>query len=119
MVGTTLEWHRDGSASRSRRIGASGDFADEDLATTTNRRANRRANRYTHILFDHDGVLVDTEPLYYRAARECLAHLGVDLALLEYLERMTTGASSWDLACRLGARESDIEYWHAWRNALY
>lgn len=76
-------------------------------------------NRYTHILFDHDGVLVDTEPLYYRATRECLAQLGVDLALPEYLERMTTGASSWDLARRQGARESDIEYWHARRNVLY
>ena len=76
-------------------------------------------NRYTHILFDHDGVLVDTEPLYYRATRECLAQLGVDLALPEYLERMTTGANSWDLARRLGARENDIEYWHARRNVLY
>ena len=75
--------------------------------------------RYTHILFDHDGVLVDTEPLYYRATRECLARLGVDLALPEYLEMMTTGASSWDLARRLGANESDIEYWHRRRNALY
>lgn len=76
-------------------------------------------NRYTHILFDHDGVLVDTEPLYYWATRVCLAQLGVDLALPEYLERMTTGASSWDLARRQGARESDIEYWHARRNVLY
>ncbi|MDE0061923.1 MAG: HAD family phosphatase [Gammaproteobacteria bacterium] len=87
------------------------------MASTLNR--PNQPNQYTHILFDHDGVLVDTEPLYYRATRECLAQLGVDLALSEYLERMTTGASSWDLARRQGARESDIEYWHARRNVLY
>ena len=54
--------------------------------------------RYTHILFDHDGVLVDTEPLYYRATREALAELGVELPLARYLGLMADGASAWELA---------------------
>jgi HAD superfamily hydrolase (TIGR01509 family) len=35
----------------------------------------------SHLLFDNDGVLVDTELLYYEASREALADLGVHLSL--------------------------------------
>ena len=35
---------------------------------------------YTHLLFDHDGVLVNTEHLYLQAIQEQLATLGIDLA---------------------------------------
>ena len=31
------------------------------------------------LLFDNDGVLVDTEALYFRANREALATVGVEL----------------------------------------
>ena len=76
-------------------------------------------NRYTHILLDHDGVLVDTEPLYYRATRECLADLGVDIDLAEYLRLMVDGASAWERARPLGATDADIERGRERRNALY
>ena len=75
--------------------------------------------RYTHILLDHDGVLVDTEPLYYRATRACLADLGVELDLPEYLALMADGASAWERARPLGASDADIERGRQRRNALY
>ena len=75
--------------------------------------------RYTHILLDHDGVLVDTEPLYYRATRACLAELGVELALPAYLRLMAEGASPWQLARPLGATDADIDRGRARRNTLY
>ena len=111
MVGAPLEWLRDGSALSFHGTGPARGLPIEQRACAV--------NRYTHILFDHDGVLVDTEPLYYRATRDCLAELGVDLALPLYLETMTSGASSWDLARRQGATERDIGHWQARRNVLY
>src|SRR5262245_32837711 len=37
------------------------------------------------VLFDFDGVLVDSEPLHYRALQQCLAPEGVTLSEEEYL----------------------------------
>ena len=56
------------------------------------------------ILWDHDGVLVDTEYWYFRATQRALAELGVDLPKERYLQRMVNGLSSWDLA-----RDADID----------
>ena len=75
--------------------------------------------RYSHILFDHDGVLVDTEPLYYAATRECIAELGVDLELEAYLALMANGESPWELARPLGAGDRDIERQRDVRNERY
>jgi HAD superfamily hydrolase (TIGR01509 family) len=77
------------------------------------------SQRYTHILFDHDGVLVDTEPLYYEATRKCLSRLGVELELSLYLELMADGASPWELSRPLGATDEDIERHRDERNVLY
>ena len=76
-------------------------------------------SRYSHILFDHDGVLVDTEPLYYRATQACAADLGVDLQLSQYLSLMAEGKNAWDLARQLGIREGEIERARNRRNSLY
>ena len=38
----------------------------------------------THLLFDHDGVLVDTEQWYFEATREALARLGVVMTFDDY-----------------------------------
>lgn len=73
--------------------------------------------RYTHILFDHDGVLVDTEPLYFRATREALAELGVELPLSRYLALMADGISAWELARE--APVADIARCRRRRNLLY
>ena len=75
--------------------------------------------RYTHILFDHDGVLVDTEPLYFRATQVKLAELGVELALDDYLLLQADGANAWSRAGAQGHAEQAIAAKRAERNELY
>ena len=54
------------------------------------------------ILWDNDGVLVDTEFWYFKATQRALAELGVTLKKHTYLQRMAQGKSSWDLASTPG-----------------
>ena len=50
------------------------------------------------ILWDNDGVLVDTETLYFQAGREILAEQGVVLTTEEFIEQsLTKGMSVFDL----------------------
>ena len=72
-----------------------------------------------HILWDNDGVLVDSEPWYYRATAKCVQPLGVDLALGEYVANMVTGGDAWAQARALGASEADIVAQRNERNRLY
>src|SRR6476620_3278325 len=60
------------------------------------------------LLWDHDGVLVDTEPLYFAATQESIRRLGLDIDKAEYLRLTTAGRTSWDLARRHGIAESTI-----------
>lgn len=55
-----------------------------------------------YILWDNDGVLVDTEHWYFEATRRALAELGFTLDRATYLQRMVRGESSWDLAIASG-----------------
>jgi HAD superfamily hydrolase (TIGR01509 family) len=43
-------------------------------------------DRITHILWDNDGILVNTEDLYFEATRETLAEYGVELTLQIYID---------------------------------
>ena len=61
---------------------------------------NRPIKKY--ILWDNDGVLVDTEWWYFKATQRALAELGVVLEEQTYLQRMVLGKSSWDLAAAMG-----------------
>ena len=58
------------------------------------------------LLWDHDGVLVDTERWYFVATKECLEKLGVELDQSTYLRFMAQGRSCWDLAVERGVPES-------------
>lgn len=78
-----------------------------------------QVNRYTHILFDHDGVLVNTEPLYFQATQECVADFGIDLRLSNYLAMMAEGKNAWELARQTGASEDEIERARNRRNSRY
>jgi HAD superfamily hydrolase (TIGR01509 family) len=61
------------------------------------------------ILWDNDGVLVDTEHLYFEATRAALGSLGVAMTLDQYREiSLRQGRSCFDLARDEGASESDI-----------
>lgn len=55
-----------------------------------------------YILWDNDGVLVDTEHWYFTATQRALAELGFILEKETYLQRMVRGESSWDLAISAG-----------------
>jgi len=71
------------------------------------------------ILWDHDGVLVDTERWYFAAIRDAIAPLGVEFDQPTYLKFMADGLTYWDLATALGATGADIERQRAVRNRLY
>ncbi len=73
----------------------------------------------THILWDHDGVLVDTEPLYFDATRACLAPLGIHVEPADYLRRMASGGSLWELAEAAGIDPAVIDAQRGARNRLY
>ena len=59
----------------------------------------------THLLFDHDGVLVDTEFWYFKATQDELAAMGIELTLAGYMDHMITGQSAY--ASRLPEDERD------------
>lgn len=73
----------------------------------------------SYILWDHDGVLVDTEPWYFESTRRQIQRLGVTLDLDEYLRDMADGRSAWERAHALGASESEIASGKDARNADY
>ncbi len=55
------------------------------------------------ILWDNDGVLVDTEGLYYRATRDVLAGVGVELNPELFMEiSLRRGHSAFDVAAQQG-----------------
>ncbi|MXX79529.1 MAG: HAD family phosphatase [Chloroflexi bacterium] len=52
------------------------------------------------VIFDMDGVLLDSEPLHYEAVRIILAEQGVDFPLEDYFRYLgTTLTSTWDDLC--------------------
>ena len=74
---------------------------------------------YSHILFDHDGVLVDTEHLYFRATSETLATVSLDLTLEKYLALQAVGGDAWEEMRALGHTEAVVAKKKEERNALY
>jgi HAD superfamily hydrolase (TIGR01509 family) len=72
------------------------------------------------ILWDNDGVLVDTEPWYFEASREALRGLGVEIGEAEYVEvSLNQGASVFDVAAARGVSAERIEAARAARNMHY
>jgi HAD superfamily hydrolase (TIGR01509 family) len=72
-----------------------------------------------YILFDHDGVLVDTEFWYYKAAERALADIGFTLDKDQYLRDMTKGSGTWAQARAAGVNEQAISGQRAVRNRYY
>jgi HAD superfamily hydrolase (TIGR01509 family) len=71
------------------------------------------------ILWDHDGVLVDTERWYFAATRDVLGRLDIELSQETYLDIMTRGQSCWDLARAKGLSPEEISRYKGIRNSLY
>lgn len=72
-----------------------------------------------YILFDHDGVLVDTEFWYFRAGQRALADLGVTLDQEQYLRDMSQGLGTWARARAAGMDEQTISAQRELRDAYY
>ncbi len=61
------------------------------------------------ILWDNDGVLVDTEALYYQATREVLASAGVELTEAMYLQLFLVEArGAWHLLEEKGVSPAEV-----------
>jgi HAD superfamily hydrolase (TIGR01509 family) len=72
------------------------------------------------ILWDNDGVLVDTEGLYFRATREILARVGVDLTQELYAEcLLKQGKGAWHLAVERGVPPDEIDRMRDERDTRY
>lgn len=72
-----------------------------------------------YLLFDHDGVLVDTELWYYRAGERALAEIGFTQDRQQYLRDMTQGMATWAQARAAGIDEATISRCRAVRDAYY
>lgn len=72
------------------------------------------------LLWDNDGVLVDTERWYFAATREVLATVGVELTAALFCEHFLVRAEgAWHLAAARGCDDRAIEELRRRRNARY
>ena len=72
---------------------------------------------FDYIFWDNDGVLVDTEGLYYEASRDALARIGFDLTAAQFAEiSLATGRSVFELAT---GDERLMDELRSWRNQRY
>jgi HAD superfamily hydrolase (TIGR01509 family) len=72
-----------------------------------------------YILFDHDGVLVNTEFWYYKAGERALADIGLTLDKDQYLRDMNQGMGTWAQARAAGIDEQTISRQREVRNDYY
>jgi beta-phosphoglucomutase-like phosphatase (HAD superfamily) len=72
------------------------------------------------IFWDNDGVLMETEHLYYQANAEALAQVGVELTLEDFCRiSLRRGESVLDLAAGEGQSGSDAAELRQVRNDIY
>ena len=72
------------------------------------------------IFWDNDGVLADTEHLYFDATAEVLAPLGIHLSEPDYIQLfLIEGRGAWHLAAARGLDPAEIERLRRTRNELY
>lgn len=72
------------------------------------------------IFFDNDGILVDTEVLYFRANKEIFSKLGVELNEETYAENFLKRSKGvWHLAEKIGYSKEEITELRNKRNKIY
>lgn len=72
-----------------------------------------------YLLFDHDGVLVDTEFWYYKAGERALADIGVALDKDRYVRDTNEGRGTWAAARAAGVDEPAIGRLRTARDSYY
>lgn len=72
-----------------------------------------------YILFDNDGVLVETEKWYFRANVEILKTMNLEISEARYKEIMIQGQSAFLVAKEAGFDSVTIEKYREKRNELY
>ena len=71
------------------------------------------------ILFDHDGVLVDSEPWYFKANQRVLSGCGIDLEINAYMDIMINGRSCLELLDHLELPEPEMTEIRNTRDGYY
>jgi HAD superfamily hydrolase (TIGR01509 family) len=72
------------------------------------------------IFWDNDGVLVETEHLYFQATQQVLGSVGIRLTREEYIDLfLVQGRGAWHLAAEHGIASDAIDQLRNERNALY
>jgi beta-phosphoglucomutase-like phosphatase (HAD superfamily) len=62
------------------------------------------------IFWDNDGILVETEHLYFQATRHVLETIGVALTEADYIQLfLVQGTGAWHLAEKQGIPQDAIE----------
>jgi HAD superfamily hydrolase (TIGR01509 family) len=73
-----------------------------------------------YILFDNDGVLVETEPWYFKASKIAIKEFfNLELEFDEYMEIMAKGTTVWESALANGARMDEVVLARDKRNEYY
>lgn len=72
-----------------------------------------------YILFDNDGVLVETEKWYFEANVKALKELNITLELDVYLEIMARGGTAWELAFDKGISKEIVDKKRFQRDIYY
>ena len=72
-----------------------------------------------YLLFDNDGVLVETEKWYYEANKKALLTIGINLDLETYLEIMARGGTAWEVAFSQGVSKEVIDKKREERDIYY
>jgi len=72
-----------------------------------------------YILFDNDGVLVETEMWYYEANVKTLKELGYELPFERYMRMMAEGRTTWEDPIADGYSEAEILKFRSIRDSYY
>ena len=72
-----------------------------------------------YILWDNDGVLVNTEPWYFKANQNALSEIDIKLTKDNYMHYMQSGTSVWNIPKEKGLPEHLIKKQRQKRDALY
>lgn len=72
-----------------------------------------------YILFDNDGVLVETEKWYFEANVKALKELGVELTFERYMQIMQKGGTAWEVAAEIGITKEIIDKKRFQRDIYY